>query len=311
MQYRQAIGLFNNSKVIFSVVNVFSVKASYISLLLICLLLILLSGDVEMNPGPKQKLQYLTLCHSNVRGLTVSRLRALKTSLVNTYDIITLSETFLSATNIIDLQIPGYSFIRRDRPAFGGGLLIYIRNNISFKRIKLFELVTLENIWIEVSTNDGKLLICNIYRPPSFNDFWEMFDNNIDLVKSKLPLAKVIILGDLNSDFTTINGRKLTEICLNQNLHCLISKPTRITLNTETCLDQIITNIPNFIISTSVDPPFSSNDHCTVGVKVKFKYLKDKAYSRHIFLYERTDNSALKKALDEFKWDTFVLMHLT
>ena len=80
------------------------------------------------------------------------------------YDIITISETFLGPLSTAELDLPGYhDIIRRDRPTFGGGLAIYIRQTISFKRIIDFESRLIENIWLEVNTLEGKLLICNIY----------------------------------------------------------------------------------------------------------------------------------------------------
>ena len=48
-------------------------------------------------------------------------------------DIMTLSETHL-CTNIDDseIRIPGYTLIRRDRNRSGGGVAMYIRNNLIF-----------------------------------------------------------------------------------------------------------------------------------------------------------------------------------
>jgi len=61
-------------------------------------MLILLSGDVEQNPGPNCiKTKSLSICHSNVRSLTRSKLLAIKSSLCDIYDVITLSETYLHA----------------------------------------------------------------------------------------------------------------------------------------------------------------------------------------------------------------------
>ena len=85
----------------------------------------------------------------------------------------------------------------------------------------------------------------------------------------------------MNADFSTNNGRTLVEIGL---LHCVITEPTRITLKSESCLDQIITNIPDSVISYSVNPPFSNNDHCTVAVILNLKNVKGSVVYRHIFI---------------------------
>ena len=66
-----------------------------IQLLLVC------SGDIEINPGPKTKNQ-ISFCHRNLNGLAahnftkVSLLQAL--SVIHDYDIICLSETFLDSS---------------------------------------------------------------------------------------------------------------------------------------------------------------------------------------------------------------------
>ena len=58
-------------------------------------LLISLSGDVHVNPGPV-KVKSISMCHTNIRGLSSIKLSAIKTSLCNKYDIITLSDFSLS-----------------------------------------------------------------------------------------------------------------------------------------------------------------------------------------------------------------------
>ena len=55
-------------------------------------------------------------------------------------DIITISETFLSPNSDVCLDIDKYHpIIRRDRYTFGGGVAVYIREDIVYKRhVNLF-----------------------------------------------------------------------------------------------------------------------------------------------------------------------------
>ena len=213
-QYRQAIGRFNSVKFVRSTFIV-RCNAFPITCLLIIIISILLfcSGTVELNPGPNAnvipKLKNLTICHVNIRGLNISKLRALKTSLCDRFDIITLSETFLSpTTNDCDLKLPGFhDIIRRDRPTLGGGVAIYVKESIAFKRIYECECANLEQIWLQLYTNEGKILICNLYRPPTFQNFWELIDTNLENVKLRyINIKSYLILGDLNADFSDRNG---------------------------------------------------------------------------------------------------------
>ena len=304
-QHRQAIGLFNNSKLIQSGFKIcMSVLFTTIAATAISIVLLLLCGDIELNPGPVQRLKNLSVCHVNIRGLAASKMLALKTSLCNVFDIITISETFLGPHSTVDLTLPGYhNIIRRDRPTFGGGLAVFISKCISFKRNVNFECQSIENMWIEINTAEGKLLLCNVYRPPNNTDFWEHFNANVEHVKTESVSKYLMILGDLNADFATMNGKYLNEMCLLHNLECHIHQPTRITEFSQTCLDQIISNIPNFISDIIIDPPVSTNDHCTVGVKLKFNLYSEHAYYRHIWLYDEGDYNGFRNALSCADWN--------
>ena len=302
-QYRQSIGLFNHSKLVTSCTNVGFRNFTCIVMFILFLLLIL-SGDIELNPGPFTKLKTLTACHINIRGLNEFKIRDLKSTICSEYDVITLSETFLSNKSSVDIELPGFhNAIRRDRPTFGGGLAVYVRENISFRRKIEFECKDIENVWLEVSTVDGKLLICNTYRPPNYQEYWHIFETNIENVKSDSHTKHILIMGDLNADFETVNGNHLCDVCLNHNLDYHIKQPTRITDRSATCLDQIITNFPNYVINTIVDPPVSSNDHCTVGLEMNFKIINDLPYHRQIWLYKDGDYEGFRKALLNYNWD--------
>ena len=83
-------------------------------------LLLVFSGDLEINPGPKTKNQ-ISFCHWNLNGLAahnftkVSLLQAL--SVTHDYDIICLSETFVDSSISNDderLNIKSYNLLRAD-----------------------------------------------------------------------------------------------------------------------------------------------------------------------------------------------------
>ena len=78
-------------------------------------LLLLLSGDIETNPGPKRS-SNIKFCHWNLNGLAAHDF--IKVPLVetfitsNSFDLVCLSETFLGSTipnNGVNIQINGYS----------------------------------------------------------------------------------------------------------------------------------------------------------------------------------------------------------
>ena len=99
-------------------------------------LLLLLSGDIEINPGPKRS-SNITFCHWNLNGLAahdfikVPLVEAFITS--NNFDLVCLSETFLDSTILnedVNIQMKGYSFLRADHPndIKRGGVCIYFKD---------------------------------------------------------------------------------------------------------------------------------------------------------------------------------------
>ena len=89
-----------------------------------------------------------------------------------------------------------------------------------------------------------------------------------------------ILMVDFNVDISTSNGNKLTFLCNSINLTFHVHEPTRITERTTTCLNQIMTNIPNFVKNVKVLPPVGDNDHSTLAADLLFRLTKI-----HVFKY--------------------------
>ena len=99
-------------------------------------ILLLLSGDIEINPGPKRS-SNIKFSHWNLYGLAahdfikVPLVEAFITS--NNFDLVCLSETFLDSTILnedVNIQMKGYSFLRADHPndIKRGGVCIYFKD---------------------------------------------------------------------------------------------------------------------------------------------------------------------------------------
>ena len=101
-------------------------------------LLVLLSDDVEINPVLKHTPKAsLPICHWNVNDIYAHNY--VKLSLLTAYlafhnfDIICLSETYITSTNSPDdetLEISGYNLVRSDHPLNSKriGFCIYYKN---------------------------------------------------------------------------------------------------------------------------------------------------------------------------------------
>ena len=101
----------------------------------LCSLLLLLSADVELNPGPKPAFtRNISICHWNLNSTSAHnyiKLLLLKAYIaIHKFDIICVSEKHLDSSNTSDddnLAISGYNLIRSSHPSNNkrGGVCIY------------------------------------------------------------------------------------------------------------------------------------------------------------------------------------------
>ena len=82
-------------------------------------------------------------------------------------------------------------------------------------------------------------------------------------------------------------------------------EPAQIINSIATILVQVITNSYNFVKGASITPPFSTNDHCTVGVCLSFKGKKKPEYQHVLWNYKQADFQAFRNALSETTFDKY------
>ena len=83
----------------------------------------------------------------------MSRLEEIKLWLKdNNFHVFTLSETWLdSSIHDSEINIPGYVVERSDRNRHGGGVAVYIKDDIHYKRRYDVENVNnIESVWLEI-----------------------------------------------------------------------------------------------------------------------------------------------------------------
>ena len=100
-------------------------------------LLLFMTGDIELNLGPKRS--QLTLGHINARSFAIEdKFDEISSYILNeSFDLFAVSETWLDKrTHSETLHISGYhSIIRKDRLySRGGGVALYVKQAFAFKR---------------------------------------------------------------------------------------------------------------------------------------------------------------------------------
>ena len=130
-------------------------------------ILLLLCGDISLNPGPCQ-MQFidgktweprsLHFCHLNVSSLLskIAELREITNSIRPAAFGITESKLGSSVTNA-EVNINGYSIIRNDRNRNGGGVAYCIRNDLCFN-IKNIIQILLNVLFLKLSYQKLNLL---------------------------------------------------------------------------------------------------------------------------------------------------------
>ena len=69
----------------------------------------------------------------------------------NVFDVISVNETWCDNTvSDSEIELPGFTLLRRDRCRNGGGIALYVKNGIDFKRRDDLCDKSLECIWIEL-----------------------------------------------------------------------------------------------------------------------------------------------------------------
>ena len=167
-------------------------------------------------------------------------------------DILSINENRLDSNiNDTDIRINGYDILRKDRNRERGGVAIYDRDHLNVKERKELVPENLESVCVEVRQIKSKpLLITSLYRPPS--ERIEIFDEIENLIQNIDGENKeLILIGDLNCDLLADVKLHHTNRFLDiENLFQLtqiILEPTRVTANTQTLLDLLLTNKPENI----------------------------------------------------------------
>ena len=198
---------------------------------------------------------YLVVMQHNIRSLLSNQCDlknllnnlSLKNSQVY---IILLCETHLSKQTVEFVNIPNYTHVANYRSTHkGGGTSILIRNDIPLKRrhdLETFMEKEIESTYIKITANNGKqFVVCSLYCSPNTPE--EPLLNHVreilNKIKTKKSHEEIIIGLDHNLDLLKSDQYNLTskflELMLDHSMLPTITRPTRITSNSATLIDNV------------------------------------------------------------------------
>ena len=217
--------------------------------------------------------------------------------------VIAITETFLDATLPDDaVSINNYTVTRKDRSSVGGGVLLYIANNLKFTRLTDFESDNYEVLWVSVRPSQlprplSLLIFAVVYCPPSYKaeqkkNLADFLLTSCDALLRKYPDCGVFITGDFNTLDTGLFNKYL-------HLNQIVTKATR----GNNILDKIFTNCKKWYSTPIILPPVGKSDHNVILVRPSSanneRIAVRSVFTRHMDFYACTDIAA---ELSRIKW---------
>ena len=269
---------------------------------LCCFCLLMLCGDIHPNPGPAPYSK-LRMVHCNCASLQ-NKAYLIEAEL-NTFDIITVSETWLYRDfNPDRIRIEGYyPPLRKDREdgTAWGGVAIYVKNNLICKPRPDLEVAELEAVWLETKLNQETFLVGSFYRPPdALVSYWGLINDSIKLAMNTP--HKLVILGDFNADCKDSVDPHVQRLLDDNSLVQIIREPTHFQVPTGTLIDLILTPNHDIVEKSGVLAPVCSKHSCPFVEIVNFKPKTTKV-KRTIYNYSKLDVEKYKEELLAVNWD--------
>ena len=221
----------------------------------------------------------------------------LKNLVVENLDILIITETKLDSTfPTSQFLINGFCKpFRRDRNRDGGGVLIYVREDIPSKQVKISLASDIESIFVELNFRKTKWLLFGCYHPPSQNDeyFFGQLSNYLDQLSHSY--EKYMLIGDFNAeDSEPCLGNFLFE----HNAKNIVKDHTCFkSVENPSCIDLVITNSTSSFQNTTVVSTGLSDFHKMVVTVLKTSFIKIAPKTQYFRDYKHFDSNDFKNEL--------------
>ena len=168
------------------------------------LALVLLSGDVALNPGP------MRFGFANCRSIRNKGPTLCEEVKTGNFDVFGLTETHIKALDtpsfLNELTPEDFSLVHTNREnKRGGGVGFFIKSALDFKTIHSPEFSSLENHTVSLTLDGRRMFLGVVYRPPASSvvNFFEDFLSYVGFLSSLS--SSFAICGDFNFHVDTMS----------------------------------------------------------------------------------------------------------
>ena len=224
---------------------------------------------------------------------------------VENASIISLVETWLD-NKVLDaeLEVDGYRLYRKDRGARGGGIVTFIRDDLTSNRRTDLEAKD-EIIVNEIKANNHEsFLLITFYRPPNASTDFSINFRKV-LRNAKKTGLKMCILGDLNApdiNWLTMSGKSMhtNELCedfTDCNLVQINNLPSR--NNNSNILDVLLTNISDQCTAPAYCNSLIQSDHFMFQFNINLKPNQRKHDVRWLYNYKNANYDEINYRIEQ------------
>lgn len=212
----------------------------------------------------------------NVRSLNTGRDELEATLETYKPDLLALNETWLQDETVAPV-LPGYVLKHKPRKTNrrGGGVGFYIRKGLR-ARVRAHPDSQLEQLWLELTLPGARMSVGTAYRPESVK-----LTTALDALSESFNVCAsceyVCLLTDFNVDLLSKESHKskeLTTFISHLSLEQVVKEPTRMTDESESLIDLIITNVPDRCKKVTIIHNRCLSDHALVLSEFNIKKAK-------------------------------------
>jgi len=229
------------------------------------------------------------------------------------FDVVLITESWLDDSftqGLLDPKLK-YNVFRKDRNRHGGGVCIFISNQLKTVRVDLDEKYNhLEILCIDILIKPLSLRVFVTYRPPGVDAAAVMYLASLtECIHSYCLLNRVnVVTGDLNSP--KINWTDLT--CPNDSIHkplldcvieCGFSQVVEFPTRQAHILDIILIDEVQHVLTVSEKPPIGYSDHCCVEFSLLVDTVEDTTVPNSCYyLWHSADFPGINDYLGNTDW---------